>query len=130
MTREDYERQLPITKRVRHVMRAHELTHTSCDDGHVNLLATLMLGTDMSGQIVLPLANFASPFCILASGEWTIKAVLLRGFCGMLGDVMAFEVSLLPEPLSTPAVEALVGREVYSEMSTSWCLVSEIDIMQ
>lgn len=48
----------------------------------------------------------------------------------MFGDVMALEVSLLPEPLSTPAVKALVGREVYSEMSTSWCVVSEIDIMQ
>lgn len=106
------------------------MIHTDCDDGHVNLLATLMLGTNMSSQIVLPFADFASPFCPLASGEWTIHAVLLRGFCGMFGDVMAFEVSPLPEPLSTPAVNALVGREMYPEMSTSQCVVSETHILQ
>jgi len=82
------------------------------------LCASLMLSTDVSGQIVLPLACFASPFCILASRVRTEQVIRLRRVCGVLRDDVAVKVSLLTKSFVTLRVWALVGREVNSEVST------------
>jgi len=77
-----------------------------------------MLSTDVSRQIVLPLAYFASPFCILASRVRTKQVTRLQCICGVLCHDVAVEVSPLTEALVTSEVWALVGREMNPEVST------------
>lgn len=77
-----------------------------------------MLSTDVSRQIVLPLANFASSLCVLASRVRTKQVTRLQCICGVLCHDVAVEVSLLTEALVASEVWALIGREMDPEVPT------------